>query len=56
VSKDDYENGEGYGGQDVWGAAEVLGFVLHRAEEDEGRPHGVQVLTGSRGSVLITAL
>ena len=50
--KESYIDGEGSGGQNVWGAAEIAGFVQPRAEV-EARPHsGLQILTGNRGTVL----
>ena len=36
MSKDDYKDGEGYGGQNVWGAAEVPGCAQPGAEEIRG--------------------
>lgn len=36
--KEGYQDGEGFRGQDIWGAAEVMWFVQPREEKTEGRP------------------
>jgi len=50
--KEGYKDGEGSGGQDVWGAAEGPWFVGRR-EEPTWRP---TVCTGHRGAALSSAL
>lgn len=53
--KEGCKDGGGRRRQGMRGLAAVAGFVLPRAEQAQGRPHSVQLLTGIRGAVLSSA-